>query len=958
MTVPTNISRENILKAINDIDDNGIPNNATSSTYDVFFSGKRYPPKLVVSWANKYANGVELDRDDFKGGEKTEAFNLLEKEGFIILRKKSEPEFTWLDIYKELADKVKDYHRRQSDLVSIWNKCASKFNKPSLKDQDPKDNVIELTEIDPLTFMSLVNTYGLINRRTVFVELRKLLKLKSPIPEDFNGVPNSHSQSAWLFAYKFDRKQDDIETLWKVFTQASKFELDSEIWDLALNVKQCGAATMTQFLFCYFPEQYLPMDNIVLPALFPNEKPKIKSYDDYLDTVDRVNKKTNNQKFYEVSHNAWLSSQNGGQTYAKTKTIKRSSSVKNKILYGPPGTGKTYHTVNRALEILDPEYLDQHEGNRTALKERFDELKERGRIEFVTFHQSFSYEDFVEGLKASTNDNDQVCYDVEDGVFKSLCISAEAKVMKKEDAAIDIKGRRIWKMSLGNTNKNESDIYDECIDNNYILLGYGRKQDYSNCKTIDDIKEKLVEVGVDVDKKTYPAKVVNFFLLEMKIGDLVVVTDGNLKFRAIGEVTSDYIYQPRDDSTGYAQRRDVRWLRVYSPSLPHKDLMSKIFSQQTLYELHDNSIDLVKLADLLESKPNKSTVKDVLNGGIQIGQIFGRDYEVLANNNDILRLRKPNGSQIVLDWNMLNELATHVRNNVLSLDDIKQRKVFDKIESNLEKHIVNGYANILPNIVQYVTDEDNKSELNIHDTDLSEPNINNDARVLIIDEINRGNIAKIFGELITLIEPSKRAGAAEELTVRLPYSKREFSVPDNIHLIGTMNTADRSLAQLDIALRRRFEFEEMMPNIQLLRDRVELIDGVDVAEMLQAINSRIELLYDREHTIGHSYFMSLIESPDIHTLADIMDRQILPLLEEYFFEDWNKIRQVLGDISKEKTNNSNLAFIKRRFNDKEINALMGEDYEFDGELAFVRNETALDKAQAYIGIYNTEAYVN
>lgn len=169
-------------------------------------------------------------------------------------------------------------------------------------------------------------------------------------------------------------------------------------------------------------------------------------------------------------------------------------------------------------------------------------------------------------------------------------------------------------------------------------------------------------------------------------------------------------------------------------------------------------------------------------------------------------------------------------------------------------------------------------------------------RVLIIDEINRGNVSRIFGELITLIEPSKRANAPEALEAVLPYSKERFSVPDNVHLIGTMNTADRSLAGLDIALRRRFEFIEMPPRPELLSGVV--VAGVDIQTLLATMNRRIEVLLDRDHMLGHAYFMSLQNGDDLASLATVFRNQVLPLLQEYFFEDWQRIAWVLNDHRK------------------------------------------------------------
>ena len=189
--------------------------------------------------------------------------------------------------------------------------------------------------------------------------------------------------------------------------------------------------------------------------------------------------------------------------------------------------------------------------------------------------------------------------------------------------------------------------------------------------------------------------------------------------------------------------------------------------------------------------------------------------------------------------------------------------------------------------------------------------------VLIIDEINRGNISKIFGELITLIEPSKRSGDGKEesLKVVLPNSGDTFSVPDNLYIIGTMNTADRSLAMMDTALRRRFDFVEMMPKPELFAGKS--VNGIKLDSVLSKMNERIEVLYDREHTLGHAFFIPVVdklesdgETAAFKELQNVFKNKIIPLLEEYFFEDWNKIRLVLGDNRKPK--GSPLIFVKQK----------------------------------------------
>ena len=211
---------------------------------------------------------------------------------------------------------------------------------------------------------------------------------------------------------------------------------------------------------------------------------------------------------------------------------------------------------------------------------------------------------------------------------------------------------------------------------------------------------------------------------------------------------------------------------------------------------------------------------------------------------------------------------------------------------------------------------------------------------IFIDEINRGNISKIFGELITLIEPSKRLGADDEIMVELPYSKEKFGVPSNLYIIGTMNTADRSIALMDTALRRRFDFVEMMPEYNNLNE----VADIDIGKMLKTINERIEYLYDRDHTIGHAYFINV---SDLKTLANVFKNKILPLLQEYFYDDWEKIRLVLGDSQKDE----NLQLVKIKRNMAAERLFRGKIDYIDDKILYEINSEAFNNSQSYIEIY-------
>ncbi|MBO3274104.1 AAA family ATPase [Pseudomonas schmalbachii] len=585
----------------------------------------------------------------------------------------------------------------------------------------------------------------------------------------------------------------------------------------------------------------------------------------------------------------------------------RSEVVLNQILFGPPGTGKTYATIEAALQVLDPEYLREQQGNRSALKRRFDELAQQDRIRFVTFHQSFSYEDFVEGLRATTDEaSQQLRYEVVDGVFKSLCEAAAVKVTQQAEAPAELGQRRIWKMSLGNTLGEDASIYQECLAGGYVLLGYGDSINFSGCTNREQVQARFAEAGVVPENPAtdYAITSVTTFVTRMKVGDLVVVSDGNFKFRAIGEVIGDYQFKPHAEfEAGYSQMRPVKWLRQYQPSLPHSELLNGQFSQMTLYELRSPSLDRDKLAALLGRVSSDGAAL------FQVGQRFGQGYVVRSVGSEQVEFEKPRGGVLPLPLSIIKQLLAYVRADRLTVDDIRQGRVFEKVaEAELEKYFVNGYQSLFAALVEHLLQPSTKPQTP-------------DARVLIIDEINRGSVSRIFGELITLIEHSKRAGADEALSVVLPYSKAAFSVPQNVYLIGTMNTADRSLAGLDIALRRRFVFREMPPRPELLDDIT--VEGLNIGQLLRTMNQRISVLLDRDHCLGHAYFMPLRNESTLDRLAAIFRNQILPLLQEYFFEDWERIGWVLND--QQASLRGAEPFVMRPPNEQGLSALFGAE---------------------------------
>jgi len=297
----------------------------------------------------------------------------------------------------------------------------------------------------------------------------------------------------------------------------------------------------------------------------------------------------------------------------------------------------------------------------------------------------------------------------------------------------------------------------------------------------------------------------------------------------------------------------------------------------------------------------KQLCSRAIQNNLNIGDLVG-GYEITKITPEIVYLKKPKAETIVpIPKYLIDQLSKLVHEGKINYEDIKNKIAIDEMPETTERYILNGYPNIFAQLVEKINTSNKKNKQNY---------------VLIIDEINRGNVSAIFGELITLLEEDKRKGNPEHTEVKLSYSGKEFSVPNNVYIIGTMNTADRSVEALDTALRRRFSFVEMRPKPDILSE----VGDVKLKELLETINERIELLIDKDHQIGHSYFIGIQNIVDLkRTFKD----KIIPLLEEYFYRDFGKIGLVLGGAFIEPVENKttfpkNFEYEKDFLEDKKI----------------------------------------
>lgn len=536
-----------------------------------------------------------------------------------------------------------------------------------------------------------------------------------------------------------------------------------------------------------FPH-YRPVQWLIKNLEMTNEEGNQTSVHEIVkkDTIEKINKFLNSSTMAPVAAQNQENSSNSGPL--------------NQILYGPPGTGKTFNSINKALEILG-ENLE--EKTRKDIKVKFDKRTEEGQIIFTTFHQSMSYEDFIEGIKPlePTHAEAPVRYKVVPGIFKRACALAA-----------------------------------------YHFYQY-KKQDTAQEYSFDDLYEAFIAYVKDQIKTQQPLVYKTLRGRDIEIKE--INSNGSVIARAKSSVAQS----------------------------------SAPLTKENLQKLYDQFQSIEDIKELRQ-------IKEV----VQIMPRITEFYAIFKGLKDFER--------------------EHFKPDVQSIQEAKEAEPLD-IEA-IQKKFDEGVYNP---VIQ-------KSE---HEDLGKVPKV-----VLIIDEINRGNVSQIFGELITLIEEDKRIGKPEALELVLPYSKEQFSVPPNLYIIGTMNTADRSVEALDTALRRRFSFTEMPPDPQLitsegkLKDQNGICEDINLSQLLRTINTRIEKLLDRDHQIGHSYFLSV---GSLNDLKLAFQNKIIPLLQEYFFGDYGKIGLVLGKGFVRKKNDEGLVFAK--FDDYDDSADLAERKVFE-----------------------------
>ena len=925
---------------------------------------------------------IDSDKKKMSGNDRHNRQNWFShlKKYVNYIDSKSIADVPWMPFYTELANKLLEFKQDRQTLLTLLHKL---FHDIGMKSPFMEKDV-PMSDVDPFTVFGCFNKgISNANRIKTLQGFKQVFAINTEVPTNFDGIPVLNNMMSVFFAFKNDprRKPNDIDNLWDLFCVAldhadaptaekkerfiGSFDLAKEQFGVRWNITM-GLFWIRPYNYINLDErnrQYLAMGKAIPPVdmMIASKLKNVPTGAEYLAIIEEcknafLNSNTGIKNFVDLSQCAWIATtaidedkmdgfwpsaeeydpklskedwkkyileielpdhpspmqmlkalmQEGGQAsckrlsdiyggtpsryvgctinlgkrakkyfnlpacmddgqeryfaipfvgkrmmegtaeyyvyrvrpelYAALKEIDLAAVALNvaeeeddfmeskthiglnTILYGPPGTGKTYHTVIYAVAIIENrELADVEKEEYAKILKRYNEYKAQGRIEFTTFHQSYGYEEFIEGIRpAVIDENDEsesgnVHYSVQPGIFKKFCEKADCPISvhaRFEDLGIP-ETATVWKVSLYSTGDNE--IRTECMQNDHIRIGW------------DQYGENITdETDFSVDGGNV---VLNAFINKMQVGDIVFSCYSASTIDAIGIVTGEYEWH--DEYEELKRVRKVNWL---------------------VKGIRENII--------------------ALNGGKSM---------TLAS---VYRL-----------------------SNIAMSDVFKIVNKYQPIASGLETH--------------------------------------KDNFVFIIDEINRGNISKIFGELITLIEESKRVGKEEGMKTLLPYSMKPFGVPENVYIIGTMNTADRSIATIDTALRRRFEFKEMLPDPKIVAQIS--VGNLSIKTMLEKMNSRIAVLYDREHTIGHAYFMPLAKDNRMEKLAEIFKNKVIPLLQEYFYEDYEKIRLVLAD--NQKKDERDQFILAKKINQGEL--FGSADIGLDDGFTYEINEDAFMNPEAY-----------
>jgi len=766
--------------------------------------------------------------------------------------------FSWVPIYEELAGVLVGYEGRQGELIELLAKLND-AGIPALPIADQTaSGAATLTEIDPFTFFASFNRGQTNeNRRAVLTRLKSHFGLSAEVPTDFQGIPVADKRSSWFFQYAVDRQSDEIPTLWALAKQAvtgGRNAIDGAVFDRCIRIKTVKTGKMTMGLFWLRPRDFMPLDrrsNAFLRAKGVEVPDLVDSWASYAKVLDGAVAALGSD-FSRISLDAYERDTRSGSAPRPTRywagghqfgdTPKAAEFVRDHTWY----IGWPRDSDNRSAKAAWSRIADIRPGDLFAIKGfggkndlkihavgRVDSVdRERGSLGWAPVNVPLFHGKAPASPGVGT-------------WFETLCEVTNPIVVRAVfGVALDTDGDR----RVGEPDTTAPMLPSMPL--NLILHGPpGTGKTYGMRAMRGDFTPPPVAKPTpapDVADLTW------FEVIAIALADLGRPAEAR-------EVIAHPLVQAK-----YVERAPTTKLGAYVHATLQGHTVRE--SKTVRYERRTEPLVFDKTADS----------KWFLPAGLP---------DELRPEPDPPAARAAPDNQFFVTFHPSFTYEDFVEGIRPESDDdggpVRYPLRAGIFKQACERAVqLAGFDRGLAEFCGLPPDERKRLLATARPA------------VLFIDEINRGNVARILGELITLIEPDKRLGAAQELVVTLPGSRQRFGVPSNLWIVGTMNTADRSVVALDVALRRRFAFKACPPRPDLL-DGV-LVEGVDLGRLLRAINRRLLVLRDRDHLIGHAFFIPLTVAPTLDGLRRVFRESVLPLLMEYFHDDLGRVGLVLG----------------------------------------------------------------
>lgn len=793
-----------------------------------------------------------------------------------------EPTFTWTPIYIELARKLIAYRHRQPELL-VWLKEMKADGIPvvGLVDQQPAGQSVPLSEIDPFTFFATFNrSIKTEHRKRVLAILRENLAIAAAVPSDFDGIPVVHPQTAWFFPFEYLRGEDDISTLWEFAVQITEREpstVDPVLFERCLDIMQVGLAKLTMGMFWLRPDAYIALDGT-------NQK----FFEQELGISSAALKPTSLPEYLNL---IGLLSERAGSDFPSIshRAYLREHPAKDPIEEGLRGYlfALADEAGRDSLDGLKPIILQRFKDGDTELTNREKHFRQIAEVLQRSRFTGHDVKSACSGLYLTASGYDAI---------------RRNRFLATEAAETDVR-------TLCGGGPPDAERINAFIAS-AIAHGYANEKGKGSASQVAQFASVLLT-------SLYPEHFVDF------------------RKSRWNELYSNVIGPDDELLTGSDYGQMALKAAAFARQIAQTQTFKEVFGAST--SLWPVAAVAWALKDGLEAAPLPPPPPPLPPPPPTL-----EPWKLLSLPRNLILYGPPGTGKT---WELLK---TYVPMFGGQSDATKRWEMVTFHQSYSYEEFIEG--------IKPVVNEPEASSANsvrarrgslryevkpglfrtLVDRASKDPGQN---YALFIDEINRGNVASIFGELITLIEEDKRQSGSCEVAVLLPYSRAGFVVPPNLFIIGTMNTADRSVEALDAALRRRFSFKHVAPEPELLTARQPPALNVQLNRMLETINRRLTRLLDADHTIGHAYFMNLDKAQDpFAELQVIFERSIVPLLQEYFYGAKGRIALVLGP-----------RFVSRR--DEDVLARVEWEEEYDVAVDFeCVSPTSLPEA-AFIAIY-------